>query len=73
MIKPSTGALDAWPALQKWDEQYITDKAASSQITVDFSPHGRSDAVVNIDLTKGELAEPNAAESSTQKCFVTPW
>lgn len=59
--------------MQTWGAEYITEKAAGSSITVDLSPHGRSDAVVCIDLTQGGIASDPHQADGTKKCFVTPW
>uniref|UniRef100_A0A7S3R0P9 JmjC domain-containing protein n=1 Tax=Dunaliella tertiolecta TaxID=3047 RepID=A0A7S3R0P9_DUNTE len=46
------GAFEKWPALHKWNAEYITQKAGAAVVTVDITPHGRGDAVTSIDLTE---------------------
>ena len=39
------GAVDHWPALRKWTPEYLKEAAGDVQVTVDFTPNGKGDAV----------------------------
>ncbi|RHY35499.1 hypothetical protein DYB32_000014, partial [Aphanomyces invadans] len=40
-----THAVDHWPALTKWTDEYLTDTLGDAQVTVDVTPSGYGDAV----------------------------
>jgi len=40
------GAIDHWPALSKWTNQYLKDTLGSREVTVAVTPHGLADSIV---------------------------
>lgn len=41
-----SSAVDNWPALQKWSNEYLHNKIGDTLVSVDLTPDGRGDAVV---------------------------
>lgn len=42
-----TDALDHWPALQKWSNEYLRSVLKTQSVSVHFTPDGRADALVD--------------------------
>lgn len=40
-------AISHWPAIEKWDDQYIEAQLGQNKITVAVTPNGLADAIVN--------------------------
>ncbi len=40
------GAIDHWPAMRKWTNKYLSRVAGDQDVTIDFTPDGRGDAIV---------------------------
>lgn len=49
-----SGAMDSWPALELWDEPYLTAAGGGSLVTVDRTPDGRADAIAQLAVREGE-------------------
>ena len=41
-----SGVVEHWPAYQKWDMPYLSEKLGDSIVTVDVTPNGFGDAVL---------------------------
>jgi hypothetical protein len=44
-----TNAFDDWPALKRWDLDYLRKKAGALQISIDLTPAGHGDCIVEKD------------------------
>ncbi|KAH9117179.1 hypothetical protein LEN26_012763 [Aphanomyces euteiches] len=44
-----TDAFDHWPALHKWTDDYLVETLGDHHVTVDVTPFGYGDAVVDLD------------------------
>lgn len=44
----AAGALDAWPALTLWREDYLVHAAGQLPVTVAITPGGRADAITDV-------------------------
>eukprot|EP00754_Rhynchopus_humris_P041576 Rhum_TRINITY_DN25134_c0_g1::Rhum_TRINITY_DN25134_c0_g1_i1::g.181326::m.181326/K19219/JMJD7; jumonji domain-containing protein 7 len=51
-----TGAIDEWPALQKWNLEYLKEAMGDDEVTVASTPNGRADAVTWVS-TGGDNAQ----------------
>ncbi|KJE94491.1 phospholipase A2, variant [Capsaspora owczarzaki ATCC 30864] len=45
-----TGAIDHWPALERWTDAYLVDKLKDNPVTVAVTPNGYADAILKEDL-----------------------
>lgn len=43
----ATGAVDHWPAFHKWNNAYFRKTLGETTVTVDVTPNGYGDAIVN--------------------------
>lgn len=41
-----TGAIDEWPALHKWNDDYLEDVLGTTEVTVALTPDGWADAIL---------------------------
>ena len=39
--------MENWPAMQKWTNSYLKQKAGNAEVTVDVTPSGYGDHVVD--------------------------
>jgi len=53
------GGLEHWPALSTWTDANLAERLAGQQVTVDMTPNGRADAVLDVE--------------GQQPLFVTPY
>eukprot|EP01135_Chromosphaera_perkinsii_P009287 Nk52_evm39s1705 gene=Nk52_evmTU39s1705 len=62
-------AINHWPALEKWNMEYLKRKIGGNSVTVALTPNGYADAVIEEEergvKEKGEKKEKT-------KCFVLP-
>ena len=40
-----TGAMDDWPAMSKWTDDYLLERLAELELSINVTPNGRGDAV----------------------------
>jgi len=40
-----TGAMDEWPAMSKWTDDYLLERLAELELSINVTPNGRGDAV----------------------------
>lgn len=40
-----TDAMESWPAMRKWDDDYLCEKFGERKISINVTPNGRGDAV----------------------------
>eukprot|EP00899_Mesostigma_viride_P000122 jgi/Mesvir1/1010/Mv17544-RA.1 len=58
MNKPCiiTGAVDHWPALHRWSNQYLRERVGDSVVTVDVTPDGYGDSIAWREEATGRYA-----------------
>lgn len=49
-----TGVVSQWPAFAKWTDEYLQQKMGSKELTVDITPHGVGDAVLQVQTNPTE-------------------
>ncbi|ETW04235.1 hypothetical protein, variant [Aphanomyces invadans] len=64
-----THAVDHWPALTKWTDEYLTDTLGDAQVTVDVTPSGYGDAVTSVDTHTKVFAMPEERSMSFRTFF----
>ncbi|RHY83750.1 hypothetical protein DYB26_005522 [Aphanomyces astaci] len=69
-----TNAMDSWPAMAKWTNEYLVDTLGETQVTVDVTPFGYGDAVVRHSIvhTWHPLTHPFQTTVGTDNVFVMP-
>ncbi|RHY20582.1 hypothetical protein DYB25_000307 [Aphanomyces astaci] len=69
-----TNAMDSWPAMAKWTNEYLVDTLGETQVTVDVTPFGYGDAVVRHSIvhTWHPLTHPFQTTVGTENVFVMP-
>jgi len=60
-----TGAMDDWPAMSKWTDDYLLSKLAGIEVSINVTPNGRGDAVAREPSGKEE-EEKGAAGSGRE-------
>ena len=40
-----TGVMDGWPAMQRWDDDFLCARLGDKQVSINVTPDGRGDAV----------------------------
>eukprot|EP00938_MAST-03A_sp_MAST-3A-sp1_P002057 g2057.t1 len=43
------GAIEDWPAFKKWDRNYLRSKLKSTEVSVNITPNGLGDAILDED------------------------
>ena len=44
-----TGAFDDWPAMERWNLDYLADAMGDAKVSVNVTPDGRGDALLSTD------------------------
>lgn len=41
------GMMDSWPALTKWNHEYLKNSFGKGKVSVDITPNGKGDCVID--------------------------
>lgn len=66
-----TGAIDDWPALDSWDEEYLVAQAGSIPVTVDLTPTGRGDSVTKVVKSEDSQVTTPSSTGWVHACTAT--